>query len=73
MSQCSYHGGPDSFFRSDFDAIIKELPLSQAGEGRHKCPYCAYQLGYSDGLKEVEKKIVEILNQLKALGADIYK
>ena len=30
--------------------VLRSLPESQAGSGRHKCTNCAYQNGYDDGL-----------------------
>jgi 5-methylcytosine-specific restriction endonuclease McrA len=30
--------------------VLRALPESQAGSGRHKCTNCAYQRGYDDGL-----------------------
>ena len=34
--------------RGHLDRVIpmRSLPENQSGEGRHKCPYCAYQAGY---------------------------
>jgi len=29
--------------------ILKELPFSQGGVGRHKCAACAFSIGYADG------------------------
>ena len=31
-------------------SMLRALPESQAGSGRHKCTNCAYQNGYEDGL-----------------------
>lgn len=31
-------------------SVLRALPKSQAGGGRHKCTNCAYQNGYKDGL-----------------------
>lgn len=31
-------------------SVLGELPEAQAGVGRHKCPVCAYEQGYKDGL-----------------------
>ena len=39
--------------RSRLDHIMRELPENQAGTGRHKCPYCAYQQGYRQALSDV--------------------
>jgi len=32
-------------------AILDKLPASQAGEGRHKCAICAFQIGFEAGKK----------------------
>lgn len=32
-------------------ALLKELPITQAGVARHKCAVCAYENGYLDGFK----------------------
>ena len=72
--ECSFHSGEDSssdYFRAEFDDIMKELDSNQAGEGRHKCPYCAYQRGYSDASEEAEKRLAEILTSLAAMKRQI--
>jgi hypothetical protein len=33
-------------------SVLRALPESQAGSGRHKCTNCAYQKGYEDGLSD---------------------
>lgn len=38
--------------------VLRALPESQAGEGRHKCAVCAYDAGYKDGL-EASKRLDE--------------
>lgn len=42
--------------------IIEKLPITQAGPGRHRCPVCAYELGYSEGVKAGIKQTLEKLN-----------
>lgn len=32
-------------------ALLKDLPITQAGIARHKCAVCAYEKGYLDGFK----------------------
>lgn len=39
--------------RSRLDSIMEDFPISQAGEGRHRCTYCAYVRGRQDALREV--------------------
>lgn len=36
--------------RRQLDDLMETLPNNQSGKGRHKCPYCAYQAGYKEGL-----------------------
>ncbi len=48
--------------RSAPKEVVRNLPLSQAGEGRHKCAVCAYAVGYQQGLvKGREQKLQERL------------
>ena len=35
--------------------IFETLPENQGGLGRHKCPGCAYEKGFLDGLNGIEK------------------
>ena len=49
---CATHSGEhNSSQRSRFEHIMRGLPENQSGEGRHKCPYCAYERGLSEGHK----------------------
>ena len=34
--------------------ILRELPESQAGTGRHGCVICAYEAGVEDGIARAE-------------------
>ena len=45
--------------RSNLEGILKDLSENQGGEGWHKCPYCAYQLGYKHGRAQTIKKLTE--------------
>ena len=51
-------------------SVLRALPESQAGSGRHKCTNCAYQSGYRDGLsaqrRELEKN--DVLPEVVATG-----
>lgn len=38
---------------SQTDFIIKDLPISQGGVGRHKCAACAYEKGVENGKNHV--------------------
>ena len=46
--------------------ILENIHENQAGDGRHKCLVCAYEKGYSIGLKtlksDIEKNIMELGN-----------
>ncbi len=44
-----HHGQHNIANRKQLDPILKEFPENQSGEGRHKCPYCAYEMGYANG------------------------
>ena len=41
---------------------FETLTLDQGGSGRHKCAGCAYDLGYKDGLKRLEKIHIDLDN-----------
>ena len=48
---CALHAGNHNrATREPLDSIMERLPNNQSGKGRHKCPYCAYEAGYQDGL-----------------------
>ena len=53
---CAYEKGKEAGkemkTKLDLDAELQDLPLSQAGEVRHKSPHAAYALGYVEGVKE---------------------
>jgi hypothetical protein len=42
------------------DAMFNALPDDQAGSGRHKCAGCAYERGYSEGLKRSENLSLDL-------------
>ena len=58
MNNCPIHGNqgnPDS--REELETVMKKLPESQAGVGRHKCSYCAYEEGYKVGYKKAKQDL----------------
>ena len=62
---CPTHAGQyNAPNRAELDPVMSNLPANQAGAGRHKCPYCAYRAGYSDGytaaLKDAKAAISEL-------------
>jgi len=32
--------------------LLEDLPISQAGTGRHKCAQCAYEAGIQEGIRQ---------------------
>lgn len=63
MTDCVIHSGREGEdARSTLDGIMDSLPNSQAGEGRHKCAYCAYEAGLRQGRIEANQETVEGLN-----------
>ncbi len=39
---------------------MRTLPDNQGGAGRHKCPYCAYQLGYEQAKRDMADRLTEL-------------
>ena len=55
FKDCPTHAGKrNAHIREDLDDCMRSLPLNQSGEGRHKCPYCAYEAGYRDGMRSTK-------------------
>ena len=52
---CSTHR--DESNRVLIDRRLQGLPLSQSGESRHKCPYCAYGLGIAEGYERARAEL----------------
>ncbi len=49
---CTIHAGKhNTHRRENLDNVMQRLPNNQSGKGRHKCPYCAYEAGFQDGLR----------------------
>ena len=42
------------------DIVVKNLPISQGGFGRHKCASCAYEMGLLNGKKKILNFDLEI-------------
>lgn len=51
-------------------SVLRVLPESQAGSGRHKCTNCAYQNGYEDGLLAQHSELKK--NELPDIGANSF-
>ena len=60
---CVMHSGQrNEETRSLLDNKMKTLDYCQAGEGRHKCAYCAYELGFRDAV-EATKRGINVLDK----------
>ena len=47
---CQRHRGRhNAAARELLDPVLQNIAENQSGDGRHKCPYCAYEIGYADG------------------------
>lgn len=49
---------------SDIQNLLAMLPNSQGGPGRHKCAACAFEEGYTDGIKGVKREVDSVLETL---------
>ncbi len=61
---CNKHAGQHNVGRrKPLDGIMRGLPKNQSGlnTGRHKCPYCAYELGFEHGLQHAAEKFREMI------------
>lgn len=56
---CNKHRGKDA--PKDLVRVMKQIPLSQAGEGRHRCAECAYEKGIEDGIKLERERIMKLI------------
>ena len=52
---CKRHIEDDK--RKSLEEIMKGLTEYQGGEGRHKCPYCAYERGWQDAIAELTNPV----------------
>lgn len=58
QKDCRQHAGQhNEAERAALDRVMRELPENQSGEGRHKCPYCAYERGYRQALSDVRDQL----------------
>ena len=53
-----HHGVANIPAREPYDPVMRELPENQSGDGRHKCPYCAYE----HGARNYRKRVAEFLD-----------
>lgn len=49
---------------SEIQALLALLPNSQGGPGRHKCAACAFEEGYSDGMKGIKREVDSVIETL---------
>lgn len=54
---CSCRHHVKSHKREHLEEIMKSLTEYQGGEGRHKCPYCAYERGWQDAIDELTNPV----------------
>ncbi len=52
MSCQKHHGQHNAANRKYLDPKLQEIAKNQSGVGRHKCPYCAYDIGYVNGMNK---------------------
>jgi len=68
---CTKHGRGAEDRRAVLDGMMGDLPASQAGAGRHKCSYCAYERGFEDGLQRAAKTIRDLILKESRSAANI--
>jgi len=67
-NDCTKHAGQhNQANRANLDDMMRDLQENQAGAGRHKCPYCAYEQGFEHGLRRAAEIIRDFI--LKESGA----
>lgn len=65
LQDCPTHSGRDGEnARIPLDDVMRNLPNNQAGEGRHKCPYCAFEVGRRRGQQEARQEIIQMITSL---------
>lgn len=65
---CPRHAGAaNDRRRQPQDAVMRDLPNNQSGDGRHKCPYCAYERGASDYRQRVAEFLARLPDELPDL------
>ena len=62
---CMEHAGQHNVEnREPLDAVMSKIPENQSGSGRHKCPYCAYRIGYKEALVELRHSVDQLSKRL---------
>lgn len=49
--------------RQHLESLMKEILENQGGAGRHKCPYCAYEMGFQAGIRHAAKTAGEVIQR----------
>ena len=64
-NDCARHAGRrNEVHRIKLDDIMRTLPKNQSGGqegGRHRCPYCAYERGFEDGVQRATEIIRDFI------------
>lgn len=70
-NECVHHAGRhNAFRRGKLDGLMQTLSENQSGEGRRKCPYCAYERGYLDGLRQAGDALRTLLPREASAATD---
>ena len=59
--------------RKPLDPIMADLPKSQAGKGKHRCVYCAYERGYKDAKREMQAALENYKDAKREMQAALEK
>ena len=60
LSDCLRHAGQhNSRNREHLDEQMAQLPMNQAGPGRHKCTYCAYEQAYWQAMEDIQISLTQ--------------
>ena len=63
LEECNHH-------RRAPVLVLRGLPQSQAGEGRHKCTICAFQFGFEDEERQIAQAAANVATEVETHGAD---
>ena len=47
--------------RKSLELVMETLRENQGGKGRHKCPYCAYELGFAAGIEHAAGRLRDVI------------
>ena len=60
---CRKHDDRSKGELTPLDESIESLNLSQASPGRHRCPYCAYELGWRDAIESLTEELARRIRE----------